>query len=72
MVAEGLRRRLAPKARAEGALDFLAFLDVSVKHFPRKSSLPRRARFGALPRRHVGPVNKFLLTVVLFPDLYCC
>ena len=64
MVAEGQGRRPAPKARAEGALENLAFLDVIDAFSKRKNSIPsahfpggrlRRTSpagaFGALPRR---------------------
>jgi hypothetical protein len=52
VIADG-GRSPAPKARAEGARQrrprILAFLDVSVKHFSRKNSLPRRAPSARCP-----------------------
>jgi len=47
MVAEGLGRRPAPKARAKGALKKTAFW-TSLKHFSRKNSDSPAGAFGAL------------------------
>jgi hypothetical protein len=62
MVAEGLGRRLAPKARAKGALILFSFLDV-IEHFPRKNYDSPVGAFGALPRRapsaHCAPASAF-------------
>jgi hypothetical protein len=63
MVAEGLGRRLAPKARAKGALDFVFLFGRYVEHFPRKNYDSPVGAFGALPQRapsaHCAPASAF-------------